>query len=232
MFTILIIHIIAGGLGLVSGYVALHATKGASLHRRSGMFFVSVMLTMSITGALMAAVSGVWVTVNVPAGLITAYLVTTSLTTVRSPSRATSRWLNPALMLFALAIGVTCLTFGVEALAAGGERNGIPAFPFFLFGVVGTLGALLDLRMIRAGGLSGASRLARHLWRMCFALFIAAMSFFLGQADEFPAALRLPALLAIPVLVPVVSMLYWLWKVRIRNTFRGMAGVPAPEAVR
>ncbi len=66
----------------------------------------------------------------------------------------------------------------------------------------------------------GPSRLVRHPWRMSFALFIASMSFFLGQADEFPEALRIPALLAVPALAPLVIMLYWLWRVRIRRSLR------------
>jgi len=61
----------------------------------------------------------------------------------------------------ALAVGLTSLSFGFEALASpDGKQNGMPAFPFFLFGVVGTLAGVLDLRMLRAGGLRGASRLA------------------------------------------------------------------------
>ena len=32
---ILLVHIVAGGLGLLSGYVALSAAKGATLHRKS-----------------------------------------------------------------------------------------------------------------------------------------------------------------------------------------------------
>ena len=78
-----------------------------------------------------------------------------------------------------------------------------------MFGVVGLVASALDLRMIRSRGLHGASRLARHLWRMCFALFIAALSFFLGQSDEFPEPLRIPALLMLPELAVLVAMLYW-----------------------
>ena len=33
MRLILLVHILAGGLGLITGYVALYAAKGASLHR-------------------------------------------------------------------------------------------------------------------------------------------------------------------------------------------------------
>src|ERR671914_462963 len=49
---ILLAHVIAGGLGLISGYVALYAAKGATLHRKAGILFVSVMVTMAITGML------------------------------------------------------------------------------------------------------------------------------------------------------------------------------------
>ena len=108
-------------------------------------------------------------------------------------------------------------------------RNGIPAFPYFMFGVVGTLGAVLDVKMMRSGALKGASRLARHLWRMCFALFIAALSFFIGQADVIPKPVRIMPLLAVPMLVVLVTMFYWLWRIRIRRTFRGVI-VATPNA--
>lgn len=56
---------------------------------------------------------------------------------------------------------------------------------------------------------------------MCFALFIAAMSFFLGQADEIPEELRMPALLAVPISIPLLAMAYWLWRVRSGRLPRG-----------
>lgn len=213
----LLLHIIAGGLGLVSGYIALYSSKGAALHRRSGMVFVYTMLIMCTGGLVIAAGQGVAPAINIPAALLTAYLVITALITVRPPFPG-RRWLDVGAMLVALAVGLTSLMFGFEAIANGGRRNGMPAFPFFLFGVVGVLASALDLRMIRAGALQGAPRLARHLWRMSFALFIAAMSFFLGQADTLPKALRIPPLLALPVLAVIVTMFYWLWRVRVRRT--------------
>lgn len=227
-----IVHIIAGGLGLVFGYVALYAAKGAPLHRRSGILFVYAMLTMCFFGTLIAAVRGVAPAVNISAGVLTAYLVITALITVR-PLSAGSRWLDPGLMLVALAVGLTSLAFGFEALASpdGKGRDGMPAFPYFMFGVVGTLAGVLDVRMIRAGGLTGASRLARHLWRMSFALFIAALSFFIGQAKVIPKPVRILPLLALPVLVVLVTMIYWLWRVRVKRVFRDVVRVSAAEAM-
>src|SRR5687768_1854440 len=171
MRLIYVIHILAGSLGLLTGYVALFAVKGAPLHRRSGMVFVYTMLTMCVFGLLISVVRGVAPAINIPAGIVTAYMATTGLMTVHPIPGA--RWLEVSLMLVALTLGLTDLTFGFQALASG-TRFGMPAFPFFLFGVAATLGAVGDLRVIRSGPRTGASRLARHLWRMCFALFIAA----------------------------------------------------------
>ena len=107
----------------------------------------------------------------------------------------------------------------------------MPAFPFFLFGVVGLLATVGDLRVMRSGPLRGAARLARHLWRMSFALFIAALSFFIGQAKVIPKPVRVTPLLVLPVLAVLVTMLYWLWRVRVRRSLRGIVGLRAPEAV-
>ena len=230
MRTMLIIHIAAGALGLLSGYVALYAAKGATLHRRSGMVFVTAMLTMTVFGMVLAAArGGAWAGVNFRAALLTAYLVVTARATVR-PRDAGSRWLDAGGMLVALTVGLVSLTFGLEAVASGGNRNGVPAFPFFLFGVVGLLGAVGDLRMIRSGSLRGAQRIARHLWRMSFALLIAAMSFFFGQAKVIPKPIRIMPLLALPVLAVLVTMLYWLWRVRVRRSLRGIVAVRAEAA--
>ncbi|HYG62390.1 MAG TPA: hypothetical protein VEL74_07400, partial [Thermoanaerobaculia bacterium] len=107
----LFIHILGGGLGLVSGYIALFAAKGARLHRQSGMLFVYAMLGMSLIGAVVAALSAT--EGSVIAGLLTAYMVITALTTVR-PAVAGLRWLNITLMALALAVGVTSLAWGVQ----------------------------------------------------------------------------------------------------------------------
>src|SRR5262245_33365655 len=137
--TTLFVLILAGAFALVSGYVALYAMKGAALHRRSGMLFVYAMSTMCVGGfALAIAGRNNWTSVNASAAVMTLYLVLTSLTTVRPPTMG-RRWLHVVAMLTAFIVGATDLTFGFEALANEGRRNGVPAFPFFLFGVVGLL---------------------------------------------------------------------------------------------
>lgn len=223
----LVVHILAGGMGLISGYIALYSAKGATLHRKSGILFVYAMLAMALLGMVIAAGRNVAPAINIPAGLLTSYLVITALMTVRPPV-AGSRWLNPALMLVVLGVTLADGTFAFQAFANGGKRNGMPAFPFVMFGVVGLLASIGDLRMMRSGPLQGAKRLARHLWRMCFALFIAALSFFIGQAKVIPEPFRNRGLLALPVLAVLVTMLYWLWRVRRKRAVRSMVVISAP----
>jgi len=214
----LVTHIVGAALALVSGYVALYAAKGATLHRKSGILFVYAMLAMTVFGALLAAErANNWTSVNVSAATLTSYLVITALTTVRPFSKG-GRWLDRGGMLLASTLALTDLTFGLQAIAAGGRRNGVPAFPFFMFGGIALFASVGDFRMLRSGALQGVARLRRHLWRMTFALFIAAMSFFLGQAKVIPKPIRIPALLALPVLAVLLTMLYWLWRVRVRRT--------------
>ena len=78
------IHILAAGLGLMSGYAALFAAKGATLHRRSGILFVYSMVAMCGSAIVMAVMKGQ--ITNVVAGVLTAYLTVTALTTMRPRS--------------------------------------------------------------------------------------------------------------------------------------------------
>ena len=48
------IHVVAGGLAMVLGAIALLAPKGATLHRKSGLLFVGAMVTMGFSGSAMA----------------------------------------------------------------------------------------------------------------------------------------------------------------------------------
>lgn len=206
------IHIVAGLLALASGAVALYAAKGSTLHRKSGMIFVLAILVMTSTAVAIAAFFRPN-SVNVVAGSLTFYLASTGLLTVRR-SVAQMRGLATGFMLIALVAGVYAFFLGFEALnSANGRAGGVPPQPLFMFGVVGLSGALLDARMLWAGSIGGAHRIARHLWRMSFAMWIATSSAFLGQARFFPEPIRKSGMLAIPVLLVTVLMVYWLVRV-------------------
>jgi peptidoglycan/LPS O-acetylase OafA/YrhL len=154
--------------------------------------------------------------VNVVAAVLTFYLVATGVLTVRRTAPQ-MRALATAFMLVAVAVGAHALALGAEGVASTTHRiDGVPAPPLFMFGIVALLAAFGDLRMLHAGRIEGARRLARHLWRMSYAMWIATTSAFLGQAKFVPEPLRKLPLLVAPVLLVLVVMIYWLVKVRRR----------------
>jgi hypothetical protein len=82
------------------------------------------------------------------------------------------------------------------------------------------LAAIGDVRIMRFGLPRGGPRLARHLWRMCFALFIAAGSFFSIRervAKILPEPLTTAPMRMLPILLIFGAMFYWLWRVRRRR---------------
>ncbi|OGT60762.1 MAG: hypothetical protein A3E01_07615 [Gammaproteobacteria bacterium RIFCSPHIGHO2_12_FULL_63_22] len=208
----------AGMLALASGAVAMAVLKGGSLHRKAGRIFVGAMWFMSAIGAGMAAVSDKRGTVvTVLAGLLTFYLVSTALLTMRRPVQEAREWIT-GFMMMGLSVGVSAFGLGLAALSGvGGRLDGLPPALYFVFGFVALSAALLDARMLAVGSIDGVHRLARHIWRMEFAMFIATASFFLGQAKQFPEPIRKSGLLAIPVLMVVLHLAYWLVRVLIKR---------------
>jgi uncharacterized membrane protein len=219
----LIVHISAGGVALLTGALALWSIKGGRLHRKAGIIFVYAMLVMAAIGMYMAATRNLGPAVNIPAGVTVTYLVVTALTTVRPPSMW-SRRLDRIGTLLALLVGIGSNGLGVMvATSPTGKLQGIPAFPFFMFGTFGLLALTGDIRMRRRianGGpaFAGKQRIARHLWRMGAAMWIATMSFFVGQAKVFPKEVRSSGVLAIPVLAVTVTVIYYVWKYRRKGT--------------
>jgi uncharacterized membrane protein len=214
------IHIAAGGLAIVLGAVALLASKGGTLHRRSGLLFVYAMVTMGFSGSVLALRQSFF-NANVLCGFMSAYFVITALTTVR-PVSAWTRRLDVAALIVALALTVIDMVLGFTAL--GNPRrtlNGVPFFMLFFLATITALAAAGDIRLMWSGARRGGARLARHLWRMCFALFIAAGSFFSIRsrvARILPEPFTTPGMRALPVLLVFVAMFYWLWRVRGRRT--------------
>jgi uncharacterized membrane protein len=89
------------------------------------------------------------------------------------------------------------------------------------------LAAAGDIRMMVRGGLFGTKRLVRHLWRLCFGLFIATGSVFLGQQQVFPAVLRGSILLIVLAVLPLIVLIFWLFRVRFTDAYKGKSIRPA-----
>lgn len=206
------VHILGGMLALVFGYAALYAAKGAALHRKSGSAFVLAMIVMSLTGAIIATFKpdrG-----SMLAGSLTFYFVVTGMLAVKRLPRA--RQIEMVGMVAAFILGGTGIWAGMWLA----QRGRMEAAPMFLFAILSIVAAIGDARMLRAGELSGKPRIKRHLWRLCFAMWVAAASFFWGPKGRVPEIIYYPALLPIPVLAPIAVMFLWFWRLRGRRPVR------------
>jgi len=152
---------------------------------------------------------------------MTAYFVGAALTTVR-PASPWMRHINVAALGVAVGLALVDIMSGVVAFnSPRGSLDDAPFFMLFFIATVMIVAAIGDLRIMRFGTLRGGPRLARHLWRMCFALFIAAGSFFSIRervAKILPEPFTTGPMRALPILLLFGAMFFWLWRVRGRRT--------------
>ena len=129
---------------------------------------------------------------------------------IAAPKGAT--WHRKSGMVFVYGMLTMAILAVFMSAVRGGELLGnIPPGLFAIYLVV---------RGTKAVRPPGPPRLASHVRCMCGAIFIATGSFFLGQADELPRALRLTPLLMVPAFLPLAVMATWLWRLRRK---RGLA---------
>ena len=113
----------------------------------------------------------------------------------------------------------------------------------FFMGSVMLLAAAEDVRMLVRGGVFGTKRIARHLWRMCFGLFIAAGSFFMGPSNRplrllstvgigqhLSPALFSTSLYLILTILPLILLIFWLVRIRFKNAYNGQSMPPDGES--
>jgi len=209
---------IHGGVGtcvVLSGASALFSKKGSGVHRNSGKIFALALCLMTgviLTTGILA--SGLISTLGITYTALACYLVLTSWATVRNPPGTLDRfsYIAPAL---ACSIGIMALSWGFTAALGYAEiDDDIPVAAYFVFGGLAFLMAWGDVAVILKGGLVGAQRLARHLWRMCFVLYLSTATLFTGPGSVvFPEEIRGSWVLMLPELLVLVLSLYWLTKV-------------------
>ena len=220
---ILAIHICAGLSSLLSGTVAISVRKGSRTHGISGIVFSVSMLILATSGAYVAYIKSQ--TGNLLAGFLTFYMVATAWAAARRRDKVTATF-DWAALLTALVIAASCFGYGFKVAQGTGSNDGVPAGMEFFFGSVILLAAVGDFRAL-VRSLSGTQRIARHLWRMCFALFIASGSFFMGRQQIFPEFVRKSNVLLLLTILPLILLIFWLIRVRLTKAYHGGWLLPA-----
>jgi len=215
-----LVHAGAGALAIGTGFTALFASKGGSVHRRVGVAFVATMLALALSGVGLALVEGD--IGSLLGGALAAYLVATGMITVQ---RDTTAWRRAHVVAAAAGGGIAA--FSLAQLPTSGSSTAAVIF-FTAFATVAGLAVWGDVRILRQAPLTGTRRLTRHLWRMGMALWIATASFFLGPRRRvlqvLPDAIVVTPVVIAPVLVVLLVMGYWIWRLRARRG-RGLEGV-------
>lgn len=209
-------HIAGGTMGMLSGAVAMAAPKGGRLHQVAGtMFFIS-MLAMAGIAAVVAPMLDEDRWTNTTAAVFTLYLVATAWAAVRRPPGSVGRF-ECAAAVIPLGIAVLGLVLALAGRSIGGTEDFTTVYAF-----AGVCAAafVADITVIRRRGLRGFPRAARHLWRMSAALFVATGSFFFGQADVLPEAVRASIVPTVLGLAPMALMAFWLIRVRMPGRLR------------
>jgi hypothetical protein len=200
------IHIAGGMVALASGAAAVAARKGGAVHAFAGTWFFAAMLVLGVTAAILEPFR------SPPGspigGIMVCYFVATSWVAARRRDGTTGRF---EIVACAAALGLAALMVwgGFTGATTPAGRG-----PVFALGGLCLLAGLLDLNAILRAKLTAAQRISRHLWRMCFAFFIATGSFFLGQQDVLPKAVQGSSFLFVLAFAPFAVMLFWLVRLR------------------
>ncbi|HXU99614.1 MAG TPA: DUF2306 domain-containing protein [Caulobacteraceae bacterium] len=214
------LHIAGGTVALFAGLLALFTRKGGRIHRAAGTVFFAAMLVMAAFAA--------WLAVTIPGQLVNlfialfaAYLVTTAWLTVRRPEGAVGIGEKLALVVGVLLSAPFVILCGQVILGLPlMVKSVIPIegpvrIALFGFTTVLVIAALSDVRVVLIGGISGAPRIGRHLWRMCLGLTMAAGSAFTnGLPRLLPGPMHVPPAFFFPQFIPLALMVFWLIKVR------------------
>ena len=211
------IHISGGLLALVTGAIALAMRKGGRIHLSAGMWFCASMFVLGVTASILSPLKSP--PESPIGGIMVCYFVATAWMAARRRSGVPGTFEKIAcasvLVMAALIIGHA---FEV-ALAPPGQHSGPPGpVALFILGAICLLAGFGDMRFIVRGKLTATQRISRHLWRMCFAFFIATGSFFLGQQDVLPPGLQGSPVLLVLAFAPLALMLFWLVRVRFPTT--------------
>jgi hypothetical protein len=216
------IHIAGGSVALLAGLVAVVARKGGRLHARAGTGFVLAMLVLWVSATVLHLAEGK--PDSAVGDLFIGYFVMTSWLAARRRDGTTGR----------AEIAACAGILGLAGLIAWGAFAGTAAptpvglGPVFVVAGFCLLAGLLDLNAIVRAKLTYVQRISRHLWRMCSAFFIATGSFFLGQQDALPEAVRGSPVLFVLAFAPFAIMAFWLVRLRLGKQRR--AAIPAAGA--
>ncbi len=210
-FTILLlIHIVSGSIGLITGTINLIRKKGDKLHKNFGFFFLSGMLINGVSGLLMSLIHFNFFLLIV--GVFSIYMVSTgqrylSLKTI-SPSQKALKidWiLSAGMFLF----GIGFIIYGILLLLSSNNFGIV----LLVFGFISISMAYQDFKNYQGRNSNKNFWLLVHIQRM-MGSYIAAMTAFIVVNNTI-----LPGIVAwlLPTVIVTPLIFKWSRKYKIQT---------------
>ncbi|SFC89762.1 hypothetical protein [Pseudoalteromonas denitrificans] len=217
---LVLIHFIAGALAILAGFSVLIFPNNIKIHKTAGNTFLIAMLMLGVTSVYVAYSRGIMLSlIN---GIFICYLISTSWMAIKRKAN-TIGYFEYISFIGVVFITVMLVKYGWQAaMSETGKLSGFGLGVFYFFASIAAFAAILDFKMIYQGGTRGSQRIVRHVWRMCFPMFMATAAFFLGQAKLFPESLRKIEFLAIPVVLVILFSGFWLLRIKFTNFYPTM----------
>lgn len=200
----LVIHIIAGTIGLLSGTINIIAKKGDKRHRLVGKFFLYSMLTVGVSAFVLSTLHKNYFLFIV--GVFTFYMAATgdrylSLKGLNSGQK--SKLIDWLLTIFMLLFGLAFIVFGIYHLT----RSNTFGIVFIVFGFIGLRMVASDIKNYNGKSESANYWLTAHLQRMIGAYIAALTAFLVVNSKYFEGLIPgyviwlLPTVIFVPLIV-------------------------------
>jgi uncharacterized membrane protein len=215
LFTIiLILHIIGGGVGLLTGTYNILRVKGGKTHRRVGQVFVYAMVTAGSTSLLLAVLHPNYFLFMI--GIFTLYMVGTGYRYMRMRLPGSDK--QPAMVdwLLAITMGIAGLLFvglGIRSVFQG-QLFGLV---FMTFGFFGLVFVRQDINNFQGKARAINYWLLAHLQRMTGAFIASLTAFLVVNAKYSPVELPSIVFWLLPTALLVPYIIRWSRKYEIRR---------------
>ncbi|MBL0024239.1 MAG: hypothetical protein WBP08_19380 [Saprospiraceae bacterium] len=204
--TFLVIHIIAGTIGLLSGTINIIRKKGDKKHKLAGKFFLYGMLTVGLSAFVLSLMHTNYFLFIV--GVFTFYMAATgdrylSLRELRTTQKP--KLIDWILTISMLLFGVAFIGFGIYHLI-NGENFGIV---FIVFGFIGLRMVSKDIQNYKGKTEIVNYWLVAHLQRMIGAYIAALTAFLVVNGKYFDGLIPNYLLWLLPTLILLPLIIKW-----------------------
>ncbi len=202
---LILIHAGFGGIALISGLVALITKKGRKIHKKAGIIFFYSMLTSAIFAFIISVLPNHHSPFLFSIGIFSIYFLLIGYRSLRFKRKNVNSQNEKIISWLMVVVGLSMILFPILLL-------GVINIVLTIFGLVGLIFALRNLRMYQSPEKIHKNWLKLHLGNMTGG-YIAAVTAFVVVNDIFPSFYGW----FIPGVIGGVFIVYWIMKLNKGN---------------